>query len=925
MDDHEKTRDQLLSELQQTRKLLAELAAKEQPLEIARKELQERSSVQNELSAMCFAAIGHLDGGKIKWLNDAARRILGFENEEDYLGISIREFFESEEEYERVGKILYGGVGPGQYSDVETTLVRHNGSLLHARIRFEISDPTNPSKGTVATFSEVVDRSGAEEALKESEERYRVLSQEALIGIYIHQDGKFVYVNDHLARLLGRSAEEMLGKEFWEFVLAEDRGLVRERGLARSMGKTVEPHYQFRAICKNGETRLLEVFATTIRYGGRSANMGNVLDVTRRNWAEEALRQSEQKYRLIFENSPLGIFHFDSQGVITACNENFVRIIGSSKEVLVGLDMFRNLKDKRMLTEIKNALRGEEGRYEGYYASVTADKVTPVRCYFRRLESEHGSLMGGIGIVEDVTERKKFELELEAETERLRVTLGSIGDGVISTDTGGRVALINNVAEHLTGWSHREALGKRLRQVFKVINEKTRMRCEDPVEKVVRTGKVIGLANHTILVSKDGSERIIADSGAPIRDKEGKIIGVVIVFRDVTEKQKIENELIRMEKLESVGILAGGIAHDFNNILTVILGNVTLAKLFCKPGEKVHYRLSEAEKAVMRAQDLTRQLLTFAKGGTPVKATASIADIVKESCAFALTGSNVKFEARFAEDLWNAEVDKGQISQVINNLIINAGQAMPMGGKIKITASNQIIPEGSPGRKPGKFIKITIKDEGSGIPKEHLLRIFDPYFTTKSDGTGLGLATSYSIIKKHDGMIDVDSRLGKGTTFSLYLPASGQTKLESQDGSDYIFTGSGKVLLMDDEENILELAGEMLAILGFEVVMAKDGAEAVELFRSHFDSPNPFTLVIMDLTVPGGLGGAEAIKLLLEIDPNVKAIVSSGYCNDPVMAQYERYGFSGVVVKPYNVRELSNVLAKVLAHVRANSPRVVTA
>jgi PAS domain S-box-containing protein len=923
MDDREKTREQLLAELQEVRKRLADLETGERSRDMAETSLQGQQRMFGDIISTCPVGIALVDDGKIRWLNDAGQRTFGFEKEEDYLGQSARIFYPSDDEYLRVHEILHGNIISGQYRDTEAELRRIDGSSFHAGVRLH-PDPSNPAKEAIVILSDISDRKRADEALRESEERYRVLAQEALMGIYIHQDGKFVYVNKHITNLLGWSTEEMLGRDFWDFVHPEDREMVRERGLARSQGQPAQPRYHFRALCKSGETKLLELLAATVRYGGRTANMGNVIDITRRKLSEEAVRQSEQKYRLIFQNSPLGILHFDSDGVITACNDNFVSIIGSSKEQLIGLNMIRELKDRKMIAEIKKALQGKEGRYKGYYASITSNKVTPVKCYFRRLEAEDGSPMGGIGIVEDITERKKFELELEAETERLRVTLGSIGDGVISTDTQGRIALLNNVAEELTGWSCKDASGKSLGEVFKIINEKTRMPCQDPVAKVVRTGKIVGLANHTVLVARDGAERIIADSGAPIRDKEGKIIGVVLVFRDITEKQKVENELVRMEKLESVGLLAGGIAHDFNNILTVILGNITLARLFSKSGDKAHYRLTEAEKAVLRAQDLTRQLLTFAKGGSPVKATASIEDIVRESCAFALMGSNVKPDAAIAKDLWNAEVDRGQISQVINNLIINADQAMPNGGTIKITATNQIIPEGKPpGWKPGKFIRISISDEGAGISKEHLPRIFDPYFTTKAEGTGLGLATSYSIVKKHDGMIKVESQMGKGTTFNIYLPVSGQTTAESEDASDYIFTGSGKVLLMDDERSIRELAGEMLAILGFEVVLAKDGAEAIELYRSHLNSSSPFTFVIMDLTVPGGMGGAEAIKLLREIDPFVRAIVSSGYSNDPILSQYSQYGFSGVVVKPYSVKELSNAVARVLAHLRANSPRVV--
>lgn len=923
MDDHQKTREQLLAELLETRRLVTALQTKEPVRETTEEGIRGDHIALSDLARVCPVGIALVRDRKIKWLNDAARSILRYENEQECLERSIRALCDSEEECIRVCEVLDSKLEPGNYSDAETRLLRADGSIFHARIRLLRTDLPNPAKEAILLIWEISETNRAEESSKESEERYRILAQKALVGIYVLQDGRFVYVNDHLTKILGWSAEEMLEKALEDFVHPDDLDLVREKRLPASRLKLTEPHYHFRALGKNGGTKLLEVFTTTIMHDGRMAVMGNVIDGIPKNWAEEALRQSEQKYRLIFENSPLGIFHFDSQGVITACNENFVNIIGSSKDELIGLEMFRKLKDRRMVTEIKKALAGKEGRYDGPYASVTSDKVTPVRCYFRRLDAEDGSPMGGIGIVEDYTERKKFEQDLEAETERLRVTLGSIGEGVISTNTHGRVAIMNNVAENLTGWSQQQALGKRLKQVFQVINQKTRTPCEDPVDAVVTTGRTMGRANHTVLISKDGSERIISDIGAPIRDRQGQIIGVVIVFRDITEKQKIENELARVEKIESIGILAGGIAHDFNNILTVILGNVTLAKLFSKPGDKSHYRLAEAEKAVMRAQGLTRQLLTFAKGGTPLKATASIGEIVNESCAFALMGSNVKFEAHIADDLWNVEVDRGQIGQVINNLMINANQSMPNGGTIRITAGNHVASEGSTGSKSGRFVKITIKDEGAGIPQEHLPRIFDPYFTTKSEGTGLGLATSYSIIKRHDGMIDVDSRLGKGTTFNIYLPASKQGRIKGEDAGDYFFTGSGRVLLMDDEAGIRELAGEMVAILGFDVTMASDGSEAVELYRSHLGTSNPFTLVIMDLTVPGGMGGAEAIKELRKIDPEVRAIVSSGYSNDPIMADYDRYGFKGVVVKPYNVKDLSNVIARVLAHVRANAPRVV--
>jgi PAS domain S-box-containing protein len=509
--------------------------------------------------------------------------------------------------------------------------------------------------------------------------------------------------------------------------------------------------------------------------------------------------------------------------------------------------------------------------------------------------------------------RHKMEKRLKEREEWLSIILKSIGDAVIATDDKGVITFMNPVAQDLTGWKEEEAIGKPLAEVFYIINEKTRKRCENPVEKVIETGGVVGLANHTVLISRDGTERILADSGAPIRDREGKIIGVVLVFRDITEKQKMEEELQKVEKLESIGLLAGGIAHDFNNLLMAILGNITLAKMYARPEDKVLERLEEAEKAGLRAKELTQQLLTFSKGGAPAKKTALIQELIKDSASFALRGSNVRCEFFFPDGLWPAEVDEGQISQVINNLIINAAQAMPEGGVIKVRAENLTVkPEHSLPLKEEKYVKITIEDQGTGISKEHLPKIFDPYFTTKQKGSGLGLATTYSIIKRHDGYITVESELGKGTSFYIYLPASEKEVPKRKAEEEEILPGKGKVLLMDDEEAVRKVAGKMLKSLGYEVEFAEEGGQAIELYKEARESGKPFDLVILDLTVPGGMGGKETIKKLLEIDPKVKAIVSSGYSNDPIMADFKKYGFRGVIAKPYKVRELSEELHRVM-------------
>ena len=510
--------------------------------------------------------------------------------------------------------------------------------------------------------------------------------------------------------------------------------------------------------------------------------------------------------------------------------------------------------------------------------------------------------------------KHEMENKLKESEKWLSTTLSSIGDAVIATDAEGRVKFMNPVAQDLTGWKQEDATGEPLKNIFNIINEETGEQVEDPVMRVIREGIVVGLANHTVLIAKDGRRIPIADSGAPIKDDKGNIIGVVLVFRDITEQRKMEQELQKIQKLESVGILAGGIAHDFNNILTGILGNISLAKMEANPEDEIYARLTEAEKASLEATNLTQQLLTFSKGGAPIKKTASIAELIRDSADFALRGSNVKCEFSIPDDIWPGEVDKGQMSQVINNLIINADQAMSEGGIIKVRAENVTV--GAEHNLPladGKYVKIEIEDEGIGIPKEHLPKIFDPYFSTKQKGSGLGLATSYSIIQRHAGYITAESELGVGTTFYIYLPASQKKEiLEKKGAEERPFVGKGKILLMDDEEIVRNVAGAMLKYIGYEVDFAEDGAEAIELYRKAKESGQPFDVVIMDLTIPGGMGGKEAISKLIEIDPNVKAIVSSGYSTDAIMSDFKQYGFSGVIAKPYKIKDLSEVVHKAI-------------
>jgi len=519
---------------------------------------------------------------------------------------------------------------------------------------------------------------------------------------------------------------------------------------------------------------------------------------------------------------------------------------------------------------------------------------------------------------QEIQQRVLAQESLAAEKERLSVTLYSIGDGVVTTDIGGRVTLLNKVAEQLTGWTRQQALGKPIGHIFQIVDGHTRQRHDSPIDQVL-SGAAFGLPRHAILIAKDGSERVVADSGAPIHDKDGRVIGAVLVFRDVTSERKMEEAVLRARNLESVGLLAGGIAHDFNNIMTAILGSVSLAKICIGQKNEAYELLAETEKAFARARDLTQQLLTFAKGGAPIKQTASISELVTHTTQFALRGSNIRCEIAFPENLCQVDFDTGQLSQAISNLVINAKQAMPESGVLKITAENIQVSEGNQYLSAGRYVKLMIQDTGVGIPEDDLDKIFDPYFTTKQQGSGLGLATTYSIIKQHGGQIEVESEAGIGTAFTVYLLASnraGPLKTESPQAEKKIHRGQGRVLVMDDEAAIRDVLERQLSYLGYDVALARDGNEAIVLYQEAGQTHQPFDVVILDLTIPGGIGGKECIETLKKLDPDVNAIVSSGYFTDPVMAEYEKYGFRTRIAKPYQLEELSQALHEIMIHPR---------
>lgn len=502
-------------------------------------------------------------------------------------------------------------------------------------------------------------------------------------------------------------------------------------------------------------------------------------------------------------------------------------------------------------------------------------------------------------------EKKKAEDALRESEGRFRLLFEQSNDAIFIQSLEGKIIDVNQRACEMLKMEKAELINT---CIFDLCLPEDKELCKKKYYEIREKGDVI---SESLLLRKD-SECVNVEISSRIICGE-KII-IQSIMRDITIRRKMEQELAKVEKLESLGVLAGGIAHDFNNVLSGIIGNISIAKLDLNPDNVLNEYLSEAIKASLQAKNLAQQLLVFSRGGEPIRKICDIEELLRESARFSLIGTNVRVEFVFPPDLWVVEIDEGQIRQVIGNIILNAQQAMPGGGVIKVKVKNKFIESG--GVLPldsGKYVEIIIKDKGIGIQEKNLTKVFDPYFTTKKKGNGLGLTTCYSIIKKHGGYITVESELGVGTTFHIYIPASKKkvtTKRKIQPIT--LKSGQGRVLVMDDEEVIIRVLGKMLIHLGYEADFAKDGAEAINKYRMARDNGNPFDIVIMDLTIPGGMGGKDTIKKILKIDPKIRAIVSSGYSNDPIMANFQEYGFRACLAKPYKIGELGEVIQNVI-------------
>jgi len=749
----------------------------------------------------------------------------------------------------------------------------------------------------------------AKKLLEENEKSHRTFYEEAPIACFsIDSDGYIKTTNQTATAFLGYTSGELVDRQMLDLFVGISIG--KAQGIFALVQAGEEIHGEELEMRRgDGRQAYVRAWVKPVRDRGRIiGSRYAVIDVTDFKLAQEELALSEQNFRNSLDNSPLGIRIVTANGELLYSNKTILDIYGYSSIEELKATPVKQRYTRESYAEYKERIkRRKSGEHITNYDISIVRKDGEIRhlSVSRKAVVWNGELPF-LSTYQDITERKKAEQRIKRVAKEWRETFDAITDMVSIHDKDFKIMRVNKSFANAFNMKPQELIGG---TCYEMTHGTNRPVSNCPHQKTLRTKKP---ATMEFFEPHLGIHLEVSTS--PIFNEKGEVVTTVHVARNITERKHLEEERQKAAKLESIGTLAGGIAHDFNNILTGIMGNIGLAMRHVEPKSKAEERLLEAEKASIRARDLAQQLLTFSRGGAPVKKAVSIGGLLKESVGFALRGSSIRCDFDLPDNLWPAEVDEGQISQVITNLVINAHEAMPEGGVININARNtELKDKNTLPLSKGRYIKIAILDQGVGIRKEHLDRIFDPYFTTKQKGSGLGLATSYSIMKAHGGYITVDSTPAVGTAFQIYLPASKKPAAAVEETkADSVTTGEGRILVMDDEEAIQLLLSKILTGAGYEVEVTKDGAEAIEQYAKAKESGQPFDAVIMDLTIPGGMGGKEAIKKLLEIDPQAKAIVSSGYATDPIMSEYDKYGFKGVVTKPYSVAKIEKTLQSLL-------------
>jgi len=555
----------------------------------------------------------------------------------------------------------------------------------------------------------------------------------------------------------------------------------------------------------------------------------------------------------------------------------------------------------------QKALSDRHHEFEFRVIGARSQEVKSIHLWGKVDTNAEGTPIQIYGTLQDITARKAVELALRESEERYRLLVENASVCIHEIDLEGRLVSMNRTGLDMMDIADESSICGV--PYLDLVAAEDRQRIETLLHSALA-----GQSSHFQFRAASEAPFFVDSSFIPIQDDSGDWVKIMGVSQDITDRQQMEEELRKQQNLESLGVLAGGIAHDFNNVLTGVIGGLGLLEMMLDKSSKEYGITKDSLAAAERTRDLTRQLLTFAKGGTPVKENASIEELIKETTELSLHGSNTKHEYHFSQQLHLVYMDKGQIGQVIQNIVLNSDQAMPKGGSLKVSAENVVIAtEDLLPLEAGNYIKISVADEGIGMSEEVMARIFDPYYTTKEAGHGLGLSITHSIIQKHGGHIGVQSEVGIGTVFEIYLPAVHEQKEDVVVENRGLPRGTGRVLLMDDEEIIHDTITSILERLGYDVECVYDGEAALRVYGHALRGRHPYSAVILDLTIPGAMGGRETVGKLHEIDPDARVIVSSGYAHDPVMAHYKEHGFVGAVAKPVDIRELAEMVKKATA------------
>jgi PAS domain S-box-containing protein len=796
----------------------------------------------------------------------------------------------------------------------DSALRRKDGSVMQIEVSARLLD----YEGRPVLFSvnrDITERKRAEAEIAKRGAMLRQIMDTASVAIgLVDKTGRITHANRRMAEMFGWTLEELFGREYVELVHPSERESGRKNMLALLASEI--PSVDLERLYWRRDGSSFWGHLTCRRFydvhGNELGLIGVIVDITKRKQAEDALRNSERMLQTIIDTEPDCIKLIDEESRLLMMNRAGLDMLqADSLEQVKGQfvcplvapayqQAFRDLTQR--------VFQGGTGSLEFQMTGLRGRQVwLDTRAVPLRNEKEE--VVALLGVTRDVTERKKAEDALRQSEARFRAMIESASIGILVADVETRKFLYANPEIcRLLGYGeqefrslsatdltvHEELLGSM--EGFQAHVEEKRNATERTFRR--KDGSTVKMSINSVRMEFDGRP------------------GLVGFFTDITEKLLLEEERLKAQKLESIGTLAGGIAHDFNNLLQGIFGYISMAKLTIDQREKSLAMLAQAEKALHQSVNLTSQLLTFSKGGKPVKKAIDLRPVIEDSVKFALSGSRVSYDLSFGDNLRAVEADAGQLGQVVQNIILNAEQAMPLGGRIEIAARNVPLTRaaGLPLTAPDGLVEIVVRDQGTGIPPGHLPRIFDPYFTTKEKGSGLGLATSYSIVRNHDGMISVASELGKGSTFTVYLPASRAAKepAVASDSARYTTGKKVRVLVMDDEPVVRVVAGELLRELGHEAEFAEHGDSAIEKYRRAKAEGRSFDIVILDLTIRGGKGGAETMRGLLAIDPGVKAVVSSGYSDDEVVAAYRQHGFRSFLKKPYDMKELGRILDEVM-------------